>query len=73
MPALSSLLAGFARAERRPDTAKVVGLVSGRWSGLLQGAEDYLRYVVRRPGFNRETAQQTQEALNQWDAQRSAH
>ena len=39
-------------------------VVSHPWSGVLQGAEDYLRRAVRRPGLDREAVQRIQDALD---------
>lgn len=43
------------------------------WSGLLQGAEGYLRHLVRRPGVDSEVAQRVQDALDLWDTQQHNH
>lgn len=40
------------------------------WSGLLQGAEEYLRAVAHRPGADREVRQRLHDLLQQWDTQR---
>jgi hypothetical protein len=37
-------------------------------SGLLQGAEEYLRYVARRSGVNGQVAQRLRVVLEGWDA-----
>ena len=34
------------------------------WSGLLQGAEEYMRYTARRPGVE---ARKLQDVFDQWD------
>lgn len=40
-------------------------------SGLLQGAEAYLRSLTTRRGVNPETAAEVRAALREWDDQRS--
>lgn len=41
-------------------------------SGLLQGAEDYLRSVATRRGVDPETATRVRAAIQEWDEQISA-
>lgn len=56
-----------------PPATHVAGVLHNPWSGLLQGAEEYLRYTARRPGVHPDVAQQLQAVLDAWDrdAQRS--
>jgi hypothetical protein len=43
-------------------------VISHPWSGLQQGAEDYLRSTARRPGVSPRVVQRIQDALDRWDA-----
>ncbi|MGW3473444.1 hypothetical protein ACWDKQ_34460 [Saccharopolyspora sp. NPDC000995] len=45
----------------------VAMVLSRPWSGLQQGAEEYLRHTVRRPGVDRDVAQELQDVLGRWD------
>jgi hypothetical protein len=42
-------------------------VISYPWSGLLQGAEDYLRYTARRRGVSQHVAQRILDVLDDWD------
>ncbi|MFD8622091.1 hypothetical protein [Streptomyces sp. NPDC059513] len=53
-----------------PGTARARVAMSPR-SGLLQGAEAYLRSLATRRGVNLETAAEVRAALREWDDQRS--
>lgn len=49
----------------------VAAVTSYPHSALLQGAEEYLRYMARARGVSRETAHHLQAALEEWDARSS--
>jgi hypothetical protein len=51
-----------------PPATHVAAVLDDPWSGLLQGAEEYLRHVARRPGVDRQVAQRLRAVLEQWDA-----
>ncbi|WAE70644.1 hypothetical protein OUQ49_33320 (plasmid) [Streptomyces cavourensis] len=53
-----------------PGTHRARVVMSPR-SGLLQGAEAYLRSLATRRGVNPETAAEVRAALREWDEQRS--
>ncbi|MEV6927438.1 hypothetical protein AB0M46_23435 [Dactylosporangium sp. NPDC051485] len=38
------------------------------WSGLVQGAEEYLRHLASRPGVDLAVAARLRHALDEWDA-----
>lgn len=42
------------------------------WSGLRQGAEQYLRRLAHRPGVDAEVAQRLQQVLAEWAARADA-
>ncbi|MFB8016840.1 hypothetical protein ACFC5E_35970 [Streptomyces rochei] len=54
-----------------PGTHRARVVMSPR-SGLLQGAEAYLRSLATRKGVAPETAAEVRAALQEWDDQRSA-
>jgi hypothetical protein len=45
-------------------------VISHPWSGLLQGAEDYLRYMALRRSVSQRIARRIQDVLDRWDAPR---
>ncbi|MEV0733403.1 hypothetical protein [Polymorphospora sp. NPDC050346] len=51
----------------------VAMVMSSPWSGLLQGAEEYLRHTSRRPGLNRDVARDLRAVIERWDAQQANH
>ncbi|MGQ4732665.1 hypothetical protein ACUN3E_34040 [Streptomyces sp. Ju416(a)] len=53
-----------------PGTHRAM-VVMSPCSGLLQGAEAYLRSVATRRGVDPETAAGVREAIQEWDEQRS--
>jgi hypothetical protein len=52
----------------------VYRVTANPWSGLLQGAEEYLRYTAQRgvacPGLDSDAAQHLQSVLQEWDNSR---
>ncbi|GAA2798889.1 hypothetical protein GCM10010470_37580 [Saccharopolyspora taberi] len=79
-----SFVAGHRRAAGRPETrdhdswdhieaigTQIAMVCTYPWSGLRQGAEEYLRYTARRPGLDQEVAQRIEDALHRWDGQPS--
>lgn len=47
-------------------------VLNNPWSGLLQGAEEYLRYTAHRPNVLPDVAHRLRAVLGTWDA-RSPH
>lgn len=51
-----------------PASGTHIGLVQMRpWSGLLQGAEEYLRHCAGRPGISSEARTRLYTTLEAWD------
>ncbi|MEU3625163.1 hypothetical protein [Amycolatopsis coloradensis] len=42
-------------------------MLSNPWSGLLQGAGEYLRYTAGRRGLDPDRARELREFLDRWD------
>jgi hypothetical protein len=55
-----------------PAGTHVAMVVANPWSGMLQGAQEYLRYSLRRPGIDLDLARRLQAVLEEWDAAQAA-
>ncbi|MFF4414536.1 hypothetical protein ACFYY8_18580 [Streptosporangium sp. NPDC001559] len=51
-----------------PPGTHVARVLINPWSGLLQGAEEYLRHTVGRSGLAPEVVCRLQRVLDVWDA-----
>lgn len=54
-----------------PPGTQVARVLINPWSGLLQGAEEYLRYTAQRRGVDPAVAQTLRTVLAEWDAARA--
>ncbi|GII93920.1 hypothetical protein Ssi02_41510 [Sinosporangium siamense] len=55
----------------RPLSTHVARVLLNPWSGLPQGAEEYLRYTAARPSVDPEIAARLREAPAAWDARQT--